>query len=75
MDEDTEEIDENLELNFVDLNNTEDTSKDIDEDEDLGLEFEGEALDLDEVSRKDTEKLLNENFERPKKAYRRCFKK
>ena len=60
---------------MVDLNNTEDTSKDIDEDEDLGLEFEGEALDLDEVSRKDTEPiLLNENFERPKKLTEDVFK-
>ena len=75
MDEDTEEIDENLELNLVDLNNTEDTSEDIDEDEDLGLEFEGEALDLDEVSRKDTEPiLLNENYERPKKLTEDVFK-
>ncbi len=72
--EEEEDDEENLELNLVELNKQEaDNSLDI-EDE-LGLEFEGEVMDLDEVSRKDTEPLLlNENAERPVKLTDDVFK-
>ena len=69
------DIDENLELNLVDLNQEESNEEEIDLDDELGLEFEGEALDLDEVSRKNTEPIyLNENYERPKKLSDEVFK-
>lgn len=70
-----EDIDENLELNLVDLNNQDETEIGEDVDNDLGLDFEGEVMDLDEVSRKDTQPLLlNENAERPLKLTDDVFK-
>ena len=72
---DVEEIDENLELNLVDLNQSDNNNSELDIDDDLGLEFEGEVLDLDEVSRKDTLPIfLNENYERPRKLSDDVFK-
>ncbi len=73
--ENEEDIDENLELNLVDLNNQDETEIKEDVDDDLGLDFEGEVMDLDEVSRKDTQPLLlNENAERPLKLTDDVFK-
>lgn len=74
LDEQEEDVEENMELNLVDLNN--ETNKDVmDVEDELGLDFEGEVLDLDEVSRKDTQPLLlNENAERPKKLTDDVFK-
>jgi len=70
-----EDIDENLELNLVDLNNQDETEIEEDVGDDLGLDFEGEVMDLDEVSRKDTQPLLlNENAERPIKLTDDVFK-
>ena len=61
-------IDENLELNLVDLNQCDNNNSELDLDDDLGIDFEGEMLDLDKVSRKDVEPIyLNENYERPRK--------
>ena len=70
-----EDTDENLELNLVDLNNQDEEEVEVDINEDLGLDFEGEVMDLDEVSRRDTEPLLlNENAERPRKLTDEVFK-
>tara|TARA_B100000674_G_scaffold493191_1_gene514899 strand:+ start:675 stop:1829 length:1155 start_codon:yes stop_codon:yes gene_type:complete len=73
-DMDEEEIGENIELNLVDLNSQTNTDV-MDVEDELGLDFEGEVLDLDEVSRKDVEPLLlNENAERPRKLTEDVFK-
>jgi DNA-directed RNA polymerase subunit E'/Rpb7 len=69
-------LEENLELNLVDLSKGENTNSNMDLEDELGLEFEGEALDLDAFSRKDTEPLfLNENYERPRKLSEDVFNK
>jgi DNA-directed RNA polymerase subunit E'/Rpb7 len=65
-------LDENLELNMeeVEMGNTND------EIDDLGLEFEGEVMDLEAVSRKDIEPLfLHENYEIPKKLTEEVFQR
>ena len=72
-----EEVDvgENLELNLEEVEMGE-TEKNDDLEEDLGLEFEGEVLDLDAVSRKDVEPLfLHENYEIPKKLTEEVFQR
>ena len=44
--------------------------------DDLGLEFEGEVVDLDAISRKDTQPLfLHENYEIPKKLTEEVFQR
>lgn len=72
-----EEVDvgENLELNLEEVEMGE-TEQNSDLDEDLSLEFEGEVLDLDAVSRKDVEPLfLHENYEIPKKLTDEVFQR
>ena len=71
-----EEVDlgENLELNLEEVEMEENNNNDIDED--LGLEFEGEVMDLDAVSRRDTQPLfLHENYEIPKKLTEEVFQR
>lgn len=67
-------LDENLELNMeeVEIGKTDD----VNEIDDLGLEFEGEVMDLEAVSRKDIEPLfLHENYEIPKKLTEEVFQR
>lgn len=64
-------LDENLELNLEEVEMDEG-----DEMDDLGLEFEGEVMDLDAISRKDTQPLfLHENYEIPKKLTEEVFQR
>lgn len=64
-------LDENLELNLEEVEM--DDNNGI---EDLGLEFEGEVMDLDAISRKDTQPLfLHENYEIPKKLTDEVFQR
>ena len=57
-------LSENLELNLEEIE-MEDNEDEINND--LDIEFEGEVMDLDAVSRKDIEPLyLHENYEIPK---------
>ena len=64
-------LDENLELNLEEVEM--DEGNEID---DLGLEFEGEVMDLDAISRKDTQPLfLHENYEIPKKLTEEVFQR
>lgn len=64
-------LDENLELNLEEVE-----IGDGNEIDDLGIEFEGEVMDLDAISRKDTEPLfLHENYEIPKKLTEEVFQR
>ena len=64
-------LDENLELNLEEVE-----MGDSNEIDDLGLEFEGEVMDLDAISRKDTQPLfLHENYEIPKKLTEEVFQR
>jgi DNA-directed RNA polymerase subunit E'/Rpb7 len=68
-------LDENLELNLEEVE-MEDNQNEINIDEDLGLDFEGEVMDLDAVSRKETEPLfLHENYEIPNKLTEDVFQR
>ena len=67
---------ENIELNMEEIEMDGNTGETVEIDDELGLDFEGEVLDLDAVARQDVEPMfLHENNEIPNKLTEDVFQK
>ena len=76
LNQDAENEAENIELDMEEIEMDGDTGKTIEMDDELGLDFEGEVLDLDEVARQDVEPMfLHENNEIPNKLTEEVYQK
>ena len=76
LNQDAEDEVENIELNMEEIEMDGDTGESVEIDDELGLDFEGEVLDLDAVARQDVEPMfLHENNEIPNKLTEDVFQK